>query len=306
MVTSPPVTSSTTTTAVLTTTVPPTTERPRATGVGTVMLDVVDATRPTVQNGRRLSSTRHLPTIVRYPAVGPVGATELSGARPAPGAWPLVVFAHGYNVTPGTYAHLLHAWAAAGFVVAAPSFPLETAGGPLDENDLSNEPADIRVVIDTVLAQNSAPSGTLAHLIDARHIAVAGHSDGAEAALAVGFVNGGDPRIGPVISMAAQGIIGGPRPDPRHPLLVVQGDHDTINPPARGDAVYRAGGAPKYELRLLGAGHLPPVADDTAWRPIVEQVGIDFLRRSFGGAVTVGILEADATKPGLSTLTADP
>ena len=272
------------------------------TGVGTTTLAVVDRTRPTVQYGRTLSPVRSLPTVVRYPAVGPQGAVESTDAPGASGRWPLVVFAHGYNRSPATYAHLLHAWAAAGFVVAAPSFPLETQGGPLDENDLNNEPQDISVVITAVLSQSSGP---LAHLIDPSRIAVTGHSDGAEAALAAGFVDG-DTRIGPVISMAAQGIIGGPSRDPQHPLLVVQGTEDTINPPARGDAVYAAAGPPKYYLRLLGAGHEPPIVFDTPWRPIVEQVTIDFLRRHLNGSVAASVLVADGTRSGLSTLTADP
>ncbi|HZC30192.1 MAG TPA: hypothetical protein VE261_01660, partial [Gaiellaceae bacterium] len=83
---------------------------------------------------------RTLVTYVRYRA-------DLT--RPAP----LVVFAHGFALTPGTYASLLTAWARAGFVVAAPAFPVEKAnapGGP-DENDLVHEPADIRFVIGKLL-----------------------------------------------------------------------------------------------------------------------------------------------------------
>jgi len=263
------------------------------------MIEVVDPTRPTVDHGRTLSTSRHLPTIIRYPAVGPVGAQETSGAPVASGSWPLVIFAHGYNVTPATYAHLLHAWAAAGFVVAAPAFPLETAGGPLDENDLNNEPADISVVITGVLRS------VVAGHIQASHIAVTGHSDGAEAALGAGFVSG-DTRIGPVISMAAQGVDGMPHHNPAHPLLVVQGTNDTINPPARSDGVYAAAGPPRFYLHLLGGGHLPPVADATPWRPIVEQVSIDFLRRYLGGSVSVSALTSDATHAGLSSFDADP
>lgn len=280
---------------------PSTTRAPLASVVGTTTLQVVDPTRPTVANGRTLSSSRHLPTLVRYPAqaAGAAAGSEVAGASPA-GSWPLVVFAHGYNVTPATYSHLLHTWAAAGFVVAAPAFPLETAGGPLDENDLSNEPRDISVVISAVLS-----NATLAGHVQSAHIAVTGHSDGAEAALGATFVSG-DGRIGPVISMAAQGVDGMPRRDPRHPLLVVQGTADTINPPSRSDGVYAAAGPPRFYLHLLGAGHLPPVADNTPWRPIVEQEGIDFLRRYLGGAVTVPMMAADGNKSGLSTLTADP
>src|SRR5690242_18539158 len=76
-------------------------------------------------DGRRVP--RSLDTVVRYPAVG--------------GPYPLIVFAHGYALTPATYRRLLLAWTAAGYVVAAPAFPLEkadAAGGP-DESDLVNE-----------------------------------------------------------------------------------------------------------------------------------------------------------------------
>jgi dienelactone hydrolase len=289
-------------TAIVTDRRAPTPAAPAApTGVGTVLVDVVDPSRPTVQGGRRLSSSRHLPTVVRYPATGTPPGAEIAGARPATGRWPLVVFAHGYNVTPATYSHLLHTWAAAGFVVAAPSFPLETAGGPLDENDLSNEPQDIVVVITAVIARSEAITGPLAGRVRPGPVAVSGHSDGAEAALAAAY-HAADSRIGPVISMAAQGILGGPRPDARYPLLVVQGTADTVNPPARGDAVYAMGGRPKWELHLLGGGHLPPIADPTPWRPIVEQVSIDFLR---GGASTAALAH-DAAHPGVTSLSADP
>jgi fermentation-respiration switch protein FrsA (DUF1100 family) len=240
--------------------------------------------------------------------MGAASAAEVPGAVPARGPWPLVVFAHGYNVTPDTYHHLLHAWAAAGFVVAAPAFPLEARGGPLDENDLAHEPADISMVINAVLARTAAASGPLSDLIDASHIAVAGHSDGAEAALPVGFSPRADQRVGPIISMAAEGVLGGPHPDGRHPLLVIQGTQDTIVPPNRSDKIYAEAGTPRYYLRLLGAGHLPPIADDNSWRPIVEQVTIDFLRRSLGGGngVTAATLQSAGNHPGLSTLAADP
>ena len=67
----------------------------------------------------------------------------------APGRRPLIVFAHGFDVGPGIYAALLDAWAAHGYVVAAPEFPLTdpaVAGASLDENDINNQPADLRFV----------------------------------------------------------------------------------------------------------------------------------------------------------------
>ncbi len=56
---------------------------------------------------------------------------------------PLIVFGHGFAVTPAYYWRLLRSWAQAGYVVAAPVFPLENQhapGGP-NEADLANQPA---------------------------------------------------------------------------------------------------------------------------------------------------------------------
>jgi predicted dienelactone hydrolase len=119
-------------------------------------------------DGTRLP--RSLETVVRYPATG--------------GPYPLIVFAHGYALTPETYSRLLGAWARAGYVVAAPAFPLERAGarGGPDQSDLVNEPRDVSFVIGRLLAL-----GALAGRIDPARIAVAGHSDGAVVALAVAF-----------------------------------------------------------------------------------------------------------------------
>jgi hypothetical protein len=60
-----------------------------------------------------------------------------------------VIFGHGFAVTPGIYTPLLQYWARAGYVVAAPIFPLGNAnapGGP-NESDLVNQPRDMSFVI---------------------------------------------------------------------------------------------------------------------------------------------------------------
>ena len=130
-------------------------------------------------------------TYVRYPALGPPSAKERRNAPPQRAAepFPLVVFGHGFTLTPAPYSRLLEAWARAGFVVAAPRFPLENAqapGGP-DESDLINQPADMSFVISKLLSASSRPGGQLQGLIDPQRIAVSGHSDGGETALAVAY-----------------------------------------------------------------------------------------------------------------------
>ena len=140
----------------------------------------VDSSRPTrTASGVLVAGSRSLPTTVWYPTSGP-------------GPWPLVVFGHGFEIGPRPYDRLCEQWAAAGYVVASPSFPLTdgTRAGPyLDENDMINQPSDMSFLITSLLDRSAAPPGTdpLAGLLDPTRIAVAGHSDGATTALAVGY-----------------------------------------------------------------------------------------------------------------------
>jgi len=87
--------------------------------VGVRVVRLVDRTR------RIGAEPRTLVTVVRYPALGAPSAADRpdAPAARAAGPFPLVVFAHGYQLGPDTYARLLRAWARAGYVVAAPAFP---------------------------------------------------------------------------------------------------------------------------------------------------------------------------------------
>jgi predicted dienelactone hydrolase len=209
--------------------------------------------------------------------------TLVTEVRRVPGAaapQPLVVFAHGFTLTPDTYAALLDAWARAGFVVAAPVFPGESAharGGP-NEADLVNEPTDIHVVISRLL-RTSLP-------IDARRIAVAGQSDGGVAALGAAYAARlRDHRIDAAIVMSGAWPPGwrfahGP------PLLAIQGTADPINPPANTRAYFALASPPKRLLWLRGAGHLEPYTTDVRDRLLVERTTVAFLRRYLSGTST--------------------
>jgi predicted dienelactone hydrolase len=242
----------------------------------------VDPTRTILlPSGRR--EPRALVTYVRYPALGPPGTGDLLGAPPARGSgpFPLVVFGHGFAVTPALYADLLRAWTRAGYVVAAPVFPLENAnapGGP-NERDIVNQPADMRLVIARMVAADKAP-GLLHNLIDASHIAVAGHSDGSETALYAAYDPAHlDPRIrAAVLLSGARTPRGGISFAPvSAPLLATQGTADTVNPPSVTDAFFAIAPRPKFLLSLLGAEHLPPYSDEEPQLSVVERVTIAFL-----------------------------
>jgi dienelactone hydrolase len=245
-----------------------------------------------VEPGRRIrlphggTRPRTLVTYVRYPAVGSVSGGEHRNA-PADrsgGPYPLIVFGHGFRLTPDPYSRLLSAWARAGYVVAAPVFPLENAhapGGP-NEADIVNQPHDVSFVISRLLVATATRGDPLAGLVDRRRIAVAGHSDGAETALAVAYDRYfRDRRVGAAVILSGARLPGRglrfPRPSPA--LLAVQGSADTTNLPRATDAFYRLARRPKYLLILLGAGHLPPYTQEGPQLRVVERVSRAFLER---------------------------
>ncbi len=88
-------------------------------------------------------------------------AFERGGDRPLPtkvwlpagsGPFPLIYFSHGLTSQPDDYADLLSAWAAAGFVVAAPKYPHTWyQAADFDADDVVNQPADAQHVITELL-----------------------------------------------------------------------------------------------------------------------------------------------------------
>jgi fermentation-respiration switch protein FrsA (DUF1100 family) len=282
--------------------------------VGLRVLRLVDTTR-TIQLPNGSSEPRTLVTYVRYPALGAPSRTDVRDAPPAraDGPFPLVVFGHGFALTPETYAGLLQAWARAGYVVAAPVFPLENEDAPAgpDESDLPNQPGDMRFVISRLLAASAANSGPFAGLIDPAQIAVAGHSDGGDTALAVAYNRYfRDPRISAAIILSGAEMpgVGGftfPRGSP--PLLAIQGSADTVNPPSLTNAFFELANRPKYRLDLLGAEHLPPYTDQQPQLMIVERVTTAFLDGYLKEAPdALRRMNALGNVPGTSTLLAEP
>ena len=278
--------------------------------VGMTTLRLVDRSRSIRFAGGGRVVPRILRTYVRYPALGPPGGADLPGAAPASGRYPLIVFAHGFDVTPATYAALLDSWARAGYVVAAPLFPRTNpaAVGGLDEDDVVNQPSDVSFVISSLLA---GAAGQVSEAIDAGEVAVAGHSDGAETALAVAYSRRyRDPRVRAalVLSGAEMSGIGGYSFTMAGPaLLAAQGTRDDFNEPRYTYAYYRAAPSPKYLLRLLGAGHLPPYTTERPQLVVVERVTRAFLDGYLKGRPeALGQLRADGSVAGIASLASSP
>jgi predicted dienelactone hydrolase len=211
---------------------------------------------------------------VFYPArqAGP-GGSPLEGEGPVP----LIVFSPGYDIDPDVYDPLVTGCASRGFVVARADYPFTSPGsaGGVNEADIVYHPADLEATIDELIGA-SRGTGVLHGMVDSSRIAVAGHSDGADVTDAV--VSDSccrDPRIraAAVLSGAELTSFGGTYTAARVPLLVTQGNSDTINPPACSAQIYDTGGSPRYYLDLLGAGHLPPYTSDPSGAIYQRAVG---------------------------------
>ncbi len=275
--------------------------------VGTTNLSIMEPGAPG-------TARRSLPTAVFYPVRGTAAAGG-PDAQPerthAP--YPLLVFSQGYDLSVQAYSTLLTDWASAGFVVAAPTYPHTDPSDQraLDENDITNHPADLRYVITTLLDAAHGSGSPLSGLIDANEIGAVGHSDGADVTLAVAAdACCQDPRVkaaailsgAELASFAGRYVFSG-----TVPLLVTQGNADTINLPACSAQIYNAAASPKYYLDLLGAPHEPPYADPGPDQQIVAQVTTDFFDAELAGqSAALAAMSSSGNVGGRSSLTTGP
>jgi fermentation-respiration switch protein FrsA (DUF1100 family) len=268
-------------------------------GVSSRVLELTDPSRvtdPTPQDaGADARSGRSLPTMLYYPTTGA-------------GPFPVVVFSHGMDALPAGYGYLLSAWAEAGFVVAAPQFPLTSHGSALVQQDILSQPADVSFVLTAVLELDDTPGDELAGRLDPARVAVAGHSAGAITTIGLLDSCCTDPRITAAVVMAGSPLgFGAAFAQPGVPTLFLHGTADDTLPVAGGRSVYEAAPAPSAFVELPGGTHTEPYAnpsDDSF--PVVRAVTTDFLRWALDGdAAALTALRADAVRPGLAQLTGD-
>ena len=253
--------------------------------MGLRVLTFVDRTRVAAFHTGAVTP-RTLVTQIRYPALGPAGANDLRDAPPltAAGPFPLIVFGPGFGETPSPYARLLDAWARAGYVVAAPLFPLtqKYVPGGRRQRDLVNQPGDMRFVTTRMLYEDRLSASFLYGLIAPHLIAVAGQSDGAATALADALdPEFADPRVRAAVILSGAELtsidddIHFPAQGPA--LLAAQGTLDELNEPAATQRFFDLAPRPKFLLTLIGATHLPPYTTQQPYLGVVERVTVAFL-----------------------------
>ena len=209
---------------------------------------------------------RTLVTVIRRP-IGAVGAL------------PLVVFAHGWNSNPGVYEVLLDTWAAAGFLVVAPTFPDST--NTLPGTPVSNYPEqarDMSFVISSLLGGVVGP-------VDGSRIAVAGHSDGGtDIALLALNPQYADPRIRAYISMSGEipsGVSGPWGAPTAGALLVAVGTADQYGLLGPATQIYQTAQMSKALLTLAGGDHLTTFVGTSAAEEALRTDTVHFLSAAF-------------------------
>jgi hypothetical protein len=300
----PPTTASTTTTSGDTGTTTSSSTAPVASrfNVGITKFDWFDASRATVngaEEGQPIPG-RQLETEILYPTLKGSPGNEIPGAVPdtSNGPFPVVAFAHGFDVSPNYYSALLDSWVEAGFIVVAPYFPDESTatiskvGGPdspvglVDEEDIVNEPGDIAYVLGQFFSAVAGGEGPLVPgMARTNQVAIAGQSDGANAVAALAFgsayssILASMPApVSAVAILSGEGTIySGPTAIPgaatttnsfsssasSPPVLQVQSRSDSCNPPADAAALFSTLSAAPVHLfeTLKHAAHLQPYTD---------------------------------------------
>jgi predicted dienelactone hydrolase len=260
--------------------------RQGAYAVGRRSVEVVDPSRPTAADPRRDRDERPdrtMPVLLLYPAQGsPTNpATPIDDATPAEGSFPLIVFSHGVTADGPRYEGRLKQWARAGYVVAAPTFPLSSGRGGLIR-DYVNQPADVSFVLDELL---SLPDeDPLAGHIDPDRLAAAGHSLGAITTIGVGLTSCcSDPRLDAIVSLSGTRLpFEGEAVDQidRLPFLAVHGAKDPIIPVSGSDSLFEDATGPAAYLRLEDAGHTDYLRTDAA---LVDATVLGFLALELHG-----------------------
>jgi len=255
-----------------------------------------------------------LSTTIFYPAHGSPTGIAAKNATPdrADGPYPLIIAAHGFGGSVAEMQGLSERWAAAGYVVAEPLFPLtnDHSPGGADAADYVNQPADMSYVITSVLQASARSNGQFGGLVDPTKIGAAGHSLGGITTLGLAANTCcHDPRVGAAIVFSgdSEGFPHG-RFDYAHapPMMFVHGTADAVVPYESSVDAFNLANGPKALVSVIGGGHDDTVGTSGKWFTSIVQVTTDFFNAYVKGdhAATNG-LNGDAVA-GLTRVVFDP
>jgi dienelactone hydrolase len=284
--------------------------------VGRLTVTFVDTSRPTNPNGSFPGApSRTLLTTIYYPARGLPGdqPTDHAPFDTAHGPYPLILFSHGVTARGVFYEAVLKRWASAGYVIAAPDYPLSNANAPGGVNfgrgvaDVKNQPADASFVISQVLTADRTQR-LVGGTIDPTRIGASGHSLGGITTYGLGYSSCcTDHRIRAAVPMS--GLAGLVEPGSRYflgpsvPILMLHGNADPLVPYQSDVDNFARAKPPKFFITFLGGGHVQPyLGGDAPAAVALERATLDFWDRYLKGDPTaLRRLRADGTVSGLTT-----
>jgi dipeptidyl aminopeptidase/acylaminoacyl peptidase len=247
-----------------------------------------DTTRPTDAD----RPTRTLPVLLLVPD--------------GPGPFPLLEFSHGVTASGPAYAGFLEPLAAAGFVVAAPTFPL-TSGpqGWSHLTDYKNQPADVYFVVDSVIKMAQDPNDPLFGKVDADKLALAGHSLGAMTTIGAVFNSCcAQTRVRAAIVLSGVEATfdnGSFDARPPVPLLLAHGDNDHTVPYASSSDLFARATGPTVFLSYPGASHTGILQGDDG--KLLRDAIVAWLDKWLSGdSKELDALSGDVTSSGIATL----
>jgi len=243
----------------------------------------------------------------------PTRTLETAIYRPkGKGPFPLIMFSHGLSGHPEKFTEIFAVWAEAGYVVAAPAFPLtndHVASSGSNIPDLLQQPADVSFVLDEVLALDKERGSMLFRAIDETRIGAAGLSLGGATTYGVAFsaccrderlisaavLNGFATPIGDDGEIQLDGHI---------PLFIGHSDTDPFLSFESARATFERATAPVWFVTFFGASHATQWEDaDTPYDTIAEQITLDWWDATLKGKKKAFTrLEHDATVEGLASI----
>jgi predicted dienelactone hydrolase len=260
------------------------------------------STPVTVMTSERtwVDATRHTPRTSAYEGAATRTLRTRLWTPSGRDALPLLIMAHGFGGSPEKFEAFAAAVAKAGYVVAAPAFPLtnENAPGGHDPGfrDFLNQPGDVSFVITQLLDATAGSSDPLYRRIDVNDVAVLGHSLGGVTTLALTRKDCcRDARLRASILVAAvtslSGSFGADPIAAGPPTLILHGTADPIVPYTGATVLYDSIIAPRFLVGLSNASHSealesqiePPIAArDAAQRATIAFLDVLFRGDSAG------------------------
>src|SRR5581483_3180474 len=206
---------------------------------------------------------RVLETSIWYPAVPGTGTREGNVFRDAAvrkHRWPLIVFSHGLCAFPFQSPFYTAGLARWGFIVVAPPHPGSTIDDPACDSApsiadaLVNRPADVRFVIDQMLAAAKQPRSPFFRAVAKRKIGMTGHSFGGWTTLRVAEI---EPRIRGALALSPVTTAPFTVTDPiKRPAMVMTGEIDSLTPfETDARAAFALLRGPRFLIELLKTGH---------------------------------------------------